>query len=80
VKQGKKNILGPTDYILGGGGLASGAFGVGLGAAAAARAFQQPVSLTGSAQGLYRTGKVVNPVAPLLEKLSTRGIIANENK
>lgn len=80
VKQGKKNIIGPTDYILGGGGLAAGAPGAGLGVAAAARAFQQPASLTGVAQGLYRTGKVVNPVAPLLEKLTSRGAIIGTRK
>lgn len=58
VRRQNKALLGLTDVLLGGGGLAAGATGAGVGIAAGVRAFQQPVSLTGLGQGLYRAGKL----------------------
>jgi len=46
-----------------GGGLASGVPGAGLGAAAMVRGFQQPFTLTGLGQALYRLGNVTPPGA-----------------
>jgi hypothetical protein len=69
VRRGNKNVLSLTDAILGGGGLATGLTGPALGAMAAYRAFQSPVSLTGTAQGLYRAGKISEKISPVLKQL-----------
>ncbi len=62
-----RRLLGLTDYILGGGGMASG-FGVsGIGAAAAVRGFQNPFTLSGLGQTLYRLG-LVSPKGTTLAK------------
>jgi hypothetical protein len=69
-----KNILNMTDVILGGGGLATGFPGAGLGAAAAVRGFQQPVTLTNIAQALYSLRKfpqlinIFKAIPPLLNQ------------
>ena len=59
VRTGNKRLLGLTDVLLGGGGVASGFPGAGLGAMAAVRAGQTPRVLTGLGQALYRTGRAV---------------------
>jgi hypothetical protein len=68
ARRQNNRLLNLTDYILGGGGLAAGAGGAGLGAAAAVRAFQQPITLTGLAQGLYKTGKAIDKVLPAIKQ------------
>ena len=57
AKRMNKNILNLTDIIIGGGGMAGGIPGTGLGAAAAVRGFQQPFTLTNMAQALYNLRK-----------------------
>lgn len=59
VRTGNRKLLGLTDVMLGGGGLASGVPGAGLGAMAAVRAGQTPRILTGLGQALYRTGAAI---------------------
>ena len=59
VRRNNKQLLGLTDYILGGGGVVAGADFAGVGAAGAVRAFQQPRTLTGLGQMAYRAGQAV---------------------
>lgn len=59
VRRNNKQLLGLTDYILGGGGMAAGAGVSGIGTAAMVRGFQQPTTLTGMGQALYKTGKAM---------------------
>jgi hypothetical protein len=73
VGRSNKRLLGLTDVLLGGGGLASGATGGGIGMAAAARGFQQPFTLTNTAQGLRTAGKAVPKGA---ETVAVRGAAA----
>lgn len=75
VKRQNKALLGLTDVLLGGGGLATGATGGGLGLAAGVRAFQQPISLTGLGQGLYKVGKLGEKLkVPQIMKGTTKAI------
>ena len=69
AKRNNKNILNLTDVILGGGGLASGFPGAGLGTAAAVRVFQQPVTLTNLAQILFKSGNAIESVIPFLKQI-----------
>ena len=65
VRRENRKLLGLTDYILGGGGMAAG-FGVsGIGAAAAVRGFQQPFSLTGLGLFLNRLHRVTPSAEPV---------------
>ncbi|HUX01570.1 MAG TPA: hypothetical protein VMY35_11380 [Phycisphaerae bacterium] len=64
VRRGNKKLIGFTDYILGGGGMATGYVGGGIGAAAAVRGFQQPPVLTGMGQALHRAGNVLPSAEP----------------
>ena len=57
-------LLNLTDAIIGGGGLASGFPGTGLGLMFTLRAFQQPFSRTSIGQGLFKTGNVINKLLP----------------
>lgn len=59
VKRQNKPLLSLTDVLLGGGGLASGVPGAGIGAMGMVRAFQQPFTLTGLGQTLFRLGNVI---------------------
>lgn len=68
VRKSNVRLLNLTDVILGGGGLASGFPGTGLGAMAAVRGFQQPVSLTTLGTALNATGRVM-PSAQSLGRL-----------
>ena len=54
VARDNQKLLGLTDYMLGGGGMASGYGLSGIGLAAGVRGFQQPFTLTGLGQGLSR--------------------------
>lgn len=67
----RKNVklLNLTDVIIGGGGMASGFPGTGLGVAAAIRGFQQPFTLTGMGQALFKSGKAIEAVMPFIEGL-----------
>ena len=73
VRRQNKALLGLTDVLLGGGGLATGATGVGIGIAGGVRAFQQPFSLTTLGQGLNKAGK-------LGEKLKAPQILKGASK
>ncbi len=61
VARNNRRLLGLTDYILGGGGMASGFGASGIGAAAAVRGFQNPFTLTGLGQTLRRLGLGLPP-------------------
>jgi hypothetical protein len=74
VKTGNRRILNLTDMLLGGGGLAAGELGTGLGLATAIRAFQLPASLTTLAQGLYRLGQFPEQVAEPIRRAVKFGI------
>lgn len=76
VRRGNRNVIGLTDVLLGGGGLTSGAPGVGLTAAGLSRGFQQPFSLTNIASLLDSFGKNI-PEFGILEKLPSRSIITD---
>ena len=67
----RKNVklLNLTDVIIGGGGMATGFPGAGLGAAAAIRGFQQPFTLTSLGQALFKSGKAIESVLPFIEGL-----------
>jgi hypothetical protein len=54
VKRNNLRLLGLTDILVGGGGIASGFPGTGLGAMFAIRGFQAPTVLTNVAQGLQK--------------------------
>jgi hypothetical protein len=54
VARDNQKLLGLTDYMLGGGGMASGYGMSGIGLAAGVRGFQQPFTLTALGQGLSR--------------------------
>ena len=75
VKRQNKVLLNLTDIILGGGGMSSGFPGTGLGAMAGVRLFQQPPSLTGAGQAIYRAGKVGEKVAQPLGRIFKTGIL-----
>jgi hypothetical protein len=66
VKRANKNILNLTDILVGGGGMAGGFPGTGIGAAVAIRGFQLPISLTSISQLLYKGGKAIDAVFPFL--------------
>ena len=69
VSSKNRKLLGLTDYILGGGGLASG-YGVGgVGAAAMIRGFQQPFTLTNLAQGLNKLGIIAEKGQPFTRQI-----------
>lgn len=85
VQRGNRRLLGLTDVLLGGGGMATGAPGGGLGAAAAVRAFQQPYALTnlGTAvekgivqPGRSLSGKILSPGARAVGRTLTGEAIA----
>lgn len=59
VRTGNRKLLSLTDVMLGGGGLASGFPGAGMGAMAAVRLGQTPRVLTGIGQALYKAGRAV---------------------
>lgn len=65
VRRTNRRLLGLTDYVLGGGGMASGSGVSGVGAAAAVRGFQNPFTLTGLGQLLRRVGLMAPPVEPV---------------
>jgi len=75
VKRQNKTLLNLTDIILGGGGMSSGFPGTGLGAMAGVRLFQQPPSLTGAGQAIYRAGKVGEKVAQPLGRIFKTGVL-----
>ena len=54
VRRENRQLIGLADYIAGGGGLVAGAPGTGISLGLGIRAFQQPSTLTGLAQGVYR--------------------------
>lgn len=75
TKRMNTKLLNFTDIIIGGGGMASGFPGTGIGAAAAIRGFQNPVTLTNMAQALYKlrnfpnlTKQAIRAIPPLLNK------------
>ena len=59
-------LLGLQDILIGGGGLASGVPGAGLGAMAAVRGFQQPFTLTNLGFGIQKG--LVAPITKTLGK------------
>lgn len=59
VRTNNRKLLSLTDVLLGGGGMASGIPGAGLGTMALVRAGQTPRVLTGMGQALYRTGRAI---------------------
>jgi len=61
VKTGNKRLLNLTDIIVGGGGMAGGFPGTGIGAATLIRLFQTPTILTNAAQGLSKLGEIGLP-------------------
>lgn len=71
VRDENAKLLNMTDVLIGGGGLASGFPGAGIGAATAVRAFQSPTSLTGLGYGL---NKVVGGVRSLSNALTSPGV------
>ena len=71
VRTENKRLLGLTDYILGGGGMAAGWGVSGIGAAAAVRGFQQPFTLTNLGFSIDR----LNKLTPSAEVLG-RGVTA----
>lgn len=76
VKRNNKQLLGLTDVLLGGGGLAAGAGVSGLTLAGIVRGFQQPFTLTNLGQ-MFKSGeKVLNPktIEPSV-KGATRGLL-----
>ena len=73
VKRQNRRLLGLTDIMLGGGGLATGWGVAGFGAMGAARAFQNPFTLTGLGQGLFRIGSTAATVAPAIEPAARLG-------
>ena len=72
VRRGNRRLLGLTDILLGGGGMATGAPGVGLGVAAAVRGFQQPWALTNLGTGIERG--LVGPTRSLFGQVTRPGI------
>jgi len=60
VKRRNSKLLNFTDIVVGGGGMATGFVGGGIGAAAAIRGFQRPGFLTTFGQGLQKG--IINPV------------------
>jgi hypothetical protein len=75
VRRDNRRLLSLTDVLLGGGGLASGVPGAGLGAMAGVRAFQRPYTLTGLGQILFRSGNAIESLIPFLEAIETRPIV-----
>lgn len=65
VKRRNSKLLNFTDIIVGGGGMATGFVGSGIGAAAAIRGFQRPGFLTAFGQGLQKG--IINPVEKTLQ-------------
>lgn len=61
VRTGNRRLLNLTDVILGGGGLAGGFPGTGLGIATVVRLFQTAPFLTGIAQTAQKVGQVTTP-------------------
>lgn len=61
VKRKNKVLLGLTDVLLGGGGLAAGAGVGGVGLAGLVRGFQQPFTLTNLGQMFKKGEKLINP-------------------
>ena len=71
VASRNRKLLNLTDILLGGGGLAGGFPGAGLGAAAGIRGFQMPAVQTRLASGLQ---KAIEPAERLLTKELPRGL------
>lgn len=69
AKRQNVKLLNLTDFILGGGGMASGFPGAGIGAAAGIRAFQQPFTLTNLGQILFKTGNAIESITPFLKQI-----------
>ena len=69
AKRQNVKLLNLTDFILGGGGMASGFPGAGIGAAAGVRAFQQPFTLTNLGQILFKSGNAIESIVPFLKQL-----------
>lgn len=61
VKTGNRRLLNLTDIIVGGGGLAGGFPGTGVGAATLIRLFQTPAFLTSAAQAFSKLGQARLP-------------------
>jgi len=73
VKSRNVKLINLTDVLLGGGGLASGFPGAGLGAMAGVRAFQMPQVLTRVAQGIEKgVVPAMEKAAPILKELGER--------
>ena len=69
TKRANKQLLGLTDVLIGGGGIATGFTGAGLGTMAAVRGFQRPITLTGLAQFLYKVGQKLKSVGKTIEQV-----------
>jgi hypothetical protein len=83
VAKDNKKLLGLTDILLGGGGIAAGATGAGVGIAAGVRAFQTPTTLTGLGQGINKFGKKLTPVGGGIKTYGAKTIqslIQSQNK
>lgn len=79
VSRSNKKLLGLTDVLLGGGGLASGTTLGGITAAGAARGFQQPFTLTTTGRALNRAGQMVPADAERAATRSAIGAAANRS-
>lgn len=66
IKRNNAKIINLTDILVGGGGLASGFPGTGIGMMTALRAFQTPFSLTNIGQGSRAFGTVIKRAAPAI--------------
>jgi hypothetical protein len=72
VRRGNRQLLTLTDAIIGGGGMASGVPGMGIGVMAGVRWGQLPKQLTRIGQGLYRAGQSI----PRGTEIATRAATA----
>lgn len=73
VKRNNAKIINLTDILVGGGGLASGFPGTGIGAMTALRAFQTPFSLTNLGQGSKAFGDAMSVVKKAAPAIGTVG-------
>ncbi len=62
-----KQLLNLTDVLIGGGGMASGFPGTGIGLAVLVRGFQQPYTLTNLGQILFKSGNAIESIVPFLK-------------
>ena len=77
VARDRQKLLGMTDYLLGGGGVASGYGLSGIGLAAGVRGFQQPFTLTSLGQGLNRLNALGSEQGTRLGGKAAAGALAS---